>query len=106
MPARVRRWIERTRTILSNTPPSAAELYALLERELRETTWISIAHRGEIARFHARLISFTPTLVGFVAARDERRSLGLSCPRMFRISVYLHQRSLKASAKIGPPARV
>jgi putative ATP-binding cassette transporter len=35
------------------------QLYALLERELRETTWVSIAHRAELARFHRRRISFT-----------------------------------------------
>jgi putative ATP-binding cassette transporter len=35
------------------------QLYALLERELRETTWVSIGHRAEIARFHRRRVSFT-----------------------------------------------
>jgi putative ATP-binding cassette transporter len=35
------------------------QLYALLERELSETTWVSIGHRAEIARFHRRRISFT-----------------------------------------------
>jgi putative ATP-binding cassette transporter len=35
------------------------QLYALLERELRETTWVSIGHRAEIARFHHRRISLT-----------------------------------------------
>lgn len=35
------------------------ELYALLERELPETTWVSIGHRAELARFHGRRISFT-----------------------------------------------
>jgi putative ATP-binding cassette transporter len=36
-----------------------AELYSLLERELHETTWVSIGHRTGIARFHRRRISFT-----------------------------------------------
>ena len=40
-------------------PATEAELYALLERELPETTWVSIGHRAEIARFHGRRISFT-----------------------------------------------
>jgi putative ATP-binding cassette transporter len=35
------------------------QLYALLGRELRETTWVSIGHRTEIARFHHRRVSFT-----------------------------------------------
>ncbi len=35
------------------------ELYALLGRELRDTTWVSIGHRTGIARFHRRRISFT-----------------------------------------------
>jgi vitamin B12/bleomycin/antimicrobial peptide transport system ATP-binding/permease protein len=35
------------------------QLYALLERELRQTTWVSIGHRAEIARFHRRRILFT-----------------------------------------------
>ena len=40
-------------------PATEAELYALLEQELPETTWVSIGHRAEIARFHGRRISFT-----------------------------------------------
>jgi putative ATP-binding cassette transporter len=36
-----------------------AELYALIERELPETTRVTIGHRAEIARFHDRRISFT-----------------------------------------------
>jgi putative ATP-binding cassette transporter len=35
------------------------ELYGLLERDLLETTWVSIGHRAEIARFHQRRISLT-----------------------------------------------
>jgi putative ATP-binding cassette transporter len=36
-----------------------ARLYALLELELGATTWVSVGHRAEIARFHHRRISFT-----------------------------------------------
>ena len=34
------------------------QLYALLERELPETTWISIGHRVAIERFHRRRLAF------------------------------------------------
>jgi len=34
------------------------QLYALLERELPETTWISIGHRAAIERFHRRRLAF------------------------------------------------
>jgi len=34
-------------------------LYALLEQELRTTTFVSIAHHSEIARFHQRRLCFT-----------------------------------------------
>jgi putative ATP-binding cassette transporter len=34
------------------------QLYALLERELPETTWISIGHRAAIERFHRRRLTF------------------------------------------------
>jgi vitamin B12/bleomycin/antimicrobial peptide transport system ATP-binding/permease protein len=33
------------------------QLYALLERELPETTWVSIAHRAAIERFHRRRLA-------------------------------------------------
>jgi putative ATP-binding cassette transporter len=35
------------------------QLYALLERELPETTWISIGHRTSIERFHRRRLAFS-----------------------------------------------
>ncbi len=34
------------------------QLYALLERELPDTTWISIGHRAAIERFHRRRLAF------------------------------------------------
>jgi putative ATP-binding cassette transporter len=34
------------------------QLYALLERELPETTWVSIGHRAAIERFHRRRLAF------------------------------------------------
>ena len=33
------------------------QLYALLERELPETTWVSIAHRAAIEKFHRRRLA-------------------------------------------------
>jgi putative ATP-binding cassette transporter len=35
------------------------QLYALLERELPETTWVSIAHRAAIERFHRRRLAIS-----------------------------------------------
>src|SRR5262249_44791903 len=35
-----------------------SQLYSLLERELPETTWVSIRHRTAIAPFHQRRLSF------------------------------------------------
>jgi putative ATP-binding cassette transporter len=34
------------------------QLYALLERELPETTWVSIGHRAALERFHRRRLTF------------------------------------------------
>jgi putative ATP-binding cassette transporter len=34
------------------------QLYALLERELPETTWVSIGHRATVERFHRRRLAF------------------------------------------------
>ncbi|HTO07409.1 MAG TPA: ATP-binding cassette domain-containing protein, partial [Myxococcota bacterium] len=34
-------------------------LYALLEQELPQTTWISIGHRVSIERFHRRRLAFS-----------------------------------------------
>ena len=35
------------------------QLYALLERELPETTWVSIAHRAAIEKFHRRRLAIS-----------------------------------------------
>ncbi len=35
------------------------QLYALLERELPETTWVSIGHRTAIEKYHRRRLAFT-----------------------------------------------
>jgi putative ATP-binding cassette transporter len=61
----VRALLQRPAWLFLDEPSSAldseteSQLYALLERELPDTTWVSIGHRAEIARFHQRRIVFT-----------------------------------------------
>jgi vitamin B12/bleomycin/antimicrobial peptide transport system ATP-binding/permease protein len=52
------RWLFLDEASSALDSDTEGQLYALLERELPETTWISIGHRAAIERFHRRRLTF------------------------------------------------
>ncbi|MFI5314136.1 MAG: ABC transporter ATP-binding protein/permease [Myxococcota bacterium] len=52
------KWLFLDEASSSLDSDTEGQLYALLERELPETTWISIGHRAAIERYHRRRLAF------------------------------------------------
>lgn len=53
--------------------PTEAEIYAMLKRELPETTIVSIGHRSTLAAFHDRRIDMQKQEDGLFAPMDKRQ---------------------------------